>query len=278
MSRPSWDRYALALARVAASRSEDPHRAVGAAILRADHSVAALGYNGAPSGIEIDWTDRDERRPLVIHAETNALRWVRPGEGVLLATTTKPCSSCITQARANGITEIVYHEDFWDDSAPVAEQLGVTMRQVPGPAVIDVQHLLRQRRWSEETFGPGQRTGGVLDHIRKELKEIEADPTGKEWVDLIILAFDGIWRAGYSPEEILEAIVTKQARNEARVWPDWRNASEDIAIEHDRSVGELCTFRRAYEQTACLKPESDPIHPGPDERMGAGRHVFRTDA
>jgi deoxycytidylate deaminase len=238
MTRPSWDRYALALARVAATRSEDPFRPVGCVILRADHSVASLGYNGAPSGVEIDWSDRDARRPLVIHAETNALRWVRPGEGVLLATTTKPCSNCITQARANGITEIVYHEDFWDDSEPVAEALGVTLRQLPAPAVIDVQHLLRQRRWSEETFGPGPRTKGVLDHIRKELVEIEEDPLGTEWVDLIILAFDGIWRAGYDPQQILDAIVAKQGRNEARTWPDWRAFTADTAIEHVRSVPE----------------------------------------
>jgi hypothetical protein len=25
----------------------------------------------------------------------------------------------------------------------------------------------------------------------------------------------------------------------------------------------------------CGKPESDPIHPGSDERMGGGRHVYR---
>lgn len=102
---------------------------------------------------------------------------------------------------------------------------------------IDAAHLERQRAWSLETFGPGARLGGVLDHIRKELGEIEADPTDVgEWVDVIILAFDGAWRAGWEPQEIIDAIVAKQARNEARTWPDWRTMSEDVAIEHDRSV------------------------------------------
>ena len=32
-----------------------------------------------------------------------------------------------------------------------------------------LEHLRRQREWSESTFGPGNRTQGVLDHIRKEL-------------------------------------------------------------------------------------------------------------
>ena len=103
-------------------------------------------------------------------------------------------------------------------------------------AVIDAAHLANQREWSERTFGPGARTAGVLDHIRKELAEIEADPTDLgEWVDVIILAFDGAWRAGWMPQHIIDAIKAKQARNEARVWPDWRTAPLNQAIEHDRT-------------------------------------------
>lgn len=105
------------------------------------------------------------------------------------------------------------------------------------PFVITAQHLDRQREWSHETFGPGPRTLGVLDHIRKELAEIEANPTDvNEWVDVIILAFDGAWRAGWEPQQILDAVAAKQSRNEARTWPDWRTMSEDVAIEHDRSA------------------------------------------
>jgi hypothetical protein len=77
----------------------------------------------------------------------------------------------------------------------------------------------------------------VLDHIRKELQEIEADPTDVgEWVDVIILAFDGAQRHGWEPQAILDAIQDKQARNERRTWPDWRTMSEHEAIEHDRTV------------------------------------------
>lgn len=102
---------------------------------------------------------------------------------------------------------------------------------------IDAAHLERQRTWSRETFGPGARTNGVLDHIGKELDEIRADPADlKEWVDVIILAFDGAWRAGWEPQEIIDAIIAKQTRNEGRAWPDWRTMSEDQAIEHDRTL------------------------------------------
>ena len=99
-----------------------------------------------------------------------------------------------------------------------------------------VIHLQRQREFSERTFGPGCRTQGVLDHIRKELKEIERNPTDlDEWVDVIILACDGAWRAGYSPEEIATALSAKLEKNEKREWPDWRTSDKHKAIEHIRS-------------------------------------------
>lgn len=104
-------------------------------------------------------------------------------------------------------------------------------------AVIDAAYLARQRGWSAaHTFGPGARTAGVIDHIRKELVEVEAAPDDvSEWADVIILGFDGALRAGHEPQAVLDAIAAKQARNEARTWPDWRTMSPDQAIEHDRS-------------------------------------------
>lgn len=107
------------------------------------------------------------------------------------------------------------------------------------PASIDAAHLDRQRAFSLATFGPGDRAAGVLSHIRLELDEIEEalefgeDPL-PEWVDVVILALDGAWRSGAEPQAIIDAIVAKQTKNEARVWPDWRTADPDRAIEHDR--------------------------------------------
>lgn len=96
-------------------------------------------------------------------------------------------------------------------------------------------HLTRQRVWSEKTFGPGGRVDGVVDHIRKELREIEAEPTDSaEWIDVVILAFDGAWRSGLSPQQIINELVAKHTINEARKWPDWRTAEPGKAIEHVR--------------------------------------------
>lgn len=109
--------------------------------------------------------------------------------------------------------------------------------QPPKQGLDLVAHLARARGFSERTFGPGLRTRGVIAHIRKELAEIEAAPTDlEEWIDVATLAFDGAWRAGYSPEQIACALGAKLAKNEARTWPDWRTASEDAPIEHVRAT------------------------------------------
>jgi hypothetical protein len=102
-----------------------------------------------------------------------------------------------------------------------------------------IEHLHRQSAWSRRTFGPPSpaRQAGVLDHIAKELGEIAARPDDvEEWIDVVILAFDGAWRAGFTPEQIVRALADKQAKNEARQWPDWRSAAPGRAIEHVRGV------------------------------------------
>lgn len=112
------------------------------------------------------------------------------------------------------------------------------------------QHLLRQMAWSHANFGPGERTKGVIDHLRKELIEVEtSNGEASEWIDVVILGLDGLTRRlafcngkRTDPEQVADTacqmLLGKQSRNEARDWPDWRSASEDKAIEHDRSVVE----------------------------------------
>ena len=95
--------------------------------------------------------------------------------------------------------------------------------------------IWKQKLWSEKTFGPGHRTKGLIDHIEKELEEIKKEPLDlKEWIDIVILGFDGAWRAGYSARQVAEALLAKYAENEQREWPDWRTAEPDKAIEHIR--------------------------------------------
>ena len=96
--------------------------------------------------------------------------------------------------------------------------------------------LAIQRAFSLKAFGPRQRTAGIIDHIRKELKEIEQAPNDlEEWIDVALLAFDGAMRAGYTPEAVALAYATKLDKNMKRSWPDWRTVPEDKAIEHRRN-------------------------------------------
>lgn len=94
--RPDWDTWFMGLAVAVASRSEDPHQKVGCVAVRQDLSIVGVGYNGVPSGVEIDWSNRDARRPIVIHAEANALRYAKPHEVMALYVTLLPCPSCLT--------------------------------------------------------------------------------------------------------------------------------------------------------------------------------------
>ncbi len=112
MTRLTWDQYAIGLAVAAAARSEDPYHRVGTALMRPDHTIAAVGYNGAPSGVDIDWTDRDSRRASVIHAEANALRYVTPGEVSTVATTMMPCAPCVLLMSSYGIRRVVYLQEL----------------------------------------------------------------------------------------------------------------------------------------------------------------------
>lgn len=116
-------------------------------------------------------------------------------------------------------------------------EVAVRLLTKDNPPTYDlVLHLIRQKEFSEKTFGPGDRWKGVIAHIRKELIEIEKAPQDlEEWIDVVLLGFDGAWRTGASPERIAKALEAKQTKNEARKWPDWRKASADTAIEHDRS-------------------------------------------
>lgn len=104
------------------------------------------------------------------------------------------------------------------------------------------KYLEERAAWSIETFGPldhqrDTRAAAILDHIRKELIEIERSPHDlEEWIDVISLALDGALRcAGAASTEILPALVAKLEKCKARTWPDWRTHPPGNAVEHVRA-------------------------------------------
>jgi dCMP deaminase len=133
--RPNWDEYGMLLAYAAAQRSPDPHVSVGAAAFRCDRSTVSTGYNGAPAGVEIDWTDRDARRPFVTHAEQNCLKYAQKDEVHYLYVTLLPCRECLTRAAAYGVKQIVYDKVYDKDDSTLtkAVELGIELRQLSLP-------------------------------------------------------------------------------------------------------------------------------------------------
>jgi dCMP deaminase len=125
----NWDEYAIGIAEAVAKKSKDPWNQVGAVILREDHSIASVGYNGFPQGVEEDWSDRDQRRKYVIHAEQNALRYIKPSDGHALYCTLLPCGDCIKAIAAYKIKKVIYKEVYANDSSAleVAKKMGVEL-------------------------------------------------------------------------------------------------------------------------------------------------------
>ncbi len=98
-----------------------------------------------------------------------------------------------------------------------------------------VKHLKRQLAWSSSTFGPGERTEGIIDHILKELIEVRDDPESvEEWVDIATLALDGALRVGHSPDAIARQFSLKLHINQHREWPHLDDMEHHKAIEHIR--------------------------------------------
>ena len=135
MSRVSWDRYFMNLAREAATRSTCPRKAVGAIIVR-DKAVLATGYNGSLRGLphctEVGCLMENDHCVRTVHAEANALlQAARHGvtiEGADIYVTASPCWMCFKLIVNAGIRRILYG-DFYRDARIVefAEQAGIEL-------------------------------------------------------------------------------------------------------------------------------------------------------
>ena len=111
-SSEKWDGRFLELATFIAEWSKDPSTKVGAAIVRPDRTVAAVGYNGFPRGV-LDhaerYQDRSTKYEMVVHAEMNALLSTRESlEGyTLYVAPLPPCSQCAAAIIQRGIRRVV---------------------------------------------------------------------------------------------------------------------------------------------------------------------------
>ncbi|KAL7926173.1 cytidine deaminase-like protein [Trichoderma austrokoningii] len=149
--RPGWDTYFMALASLAAHRSNCMKRRVGCVLVGRERRVISTGYNGTPRGLrncadggcprcnEANGSGVGLSTCLCIHAEENALLEAgreRIREGSVLYCDTCPCLTCSIKICQVGIAEVVYAHGYSMDTetAEVFRQAGVKLRQfIPPP-------------------------------------------------------------------------------------------------------------------------------------------------
>ena len=135
MSHDKWHKRYVNLAEYIAQWSKDPSTKTGSVIVRPDNSIASVGYNGFPRGIE-DKADllynREEKYKRVIHCEMNAILNTRERvDGCTLYNwPAQSCERCAVHVIQAGIIRVVSPYDVpadmksrWGDSWKVTEEL-----------------------------------------------------------------------------------------------------------------------------------------------------------
>jgi len=112
----------------------------------------------------------------------------------------------------------------------------------------------RQRAWSTAQFGETVPIDRILNHITEEVAEVKAEPgTLHNWIDIVLLAFDGAWRAGHSPKEVVQAIQDVQVRNIMREWLDTKDLLPGQPNSHKLSQAERIKKGELTEEEARLE-------------------------
>ncbi len=140
-----WDKRFLDLATHISSWSKDPSTKVGCVVVGEDREIRSTGFNGFPRGIKDDeerLADREQKYPLICHAEENAIMHAaRTGislKGNTAYVTWPPCSRCTRSLIQAGVSEVVYPAninipDRWQDDFATAsammEEAGVKVRR-----------------------------------------------------------------------------------------------------------------------------------------------------
>lgn len=135
-----WHKRFLELAAHVATWSRDPSKKVGVVIVRPDKTIASLGFNGFPRGVEDSdarYQDKALKRELVTHAEINAILHTRePLHGYsLYIWPFAPCVRCAAAIIQSGISHVysvpVTKTSNWQKTMDLAQTMfdeaGVTL-------------------------------------------------------------------------------------------------------------------------------------------------------
>ena len=141
-----WDLRFLHLASHISDWSKDPSTKVGCVVVGSDREIRSTGFNGFPRGIKdtserLD--DREQKYPLICHAEENAIMHAaRVGvslKGCVAYVTWPPCTRCARSLIQAGVVEVVFPEDIdvperwvaaFDMSMSMMKEAGLEVRSV----------------------------------------------------------------------------------------------------------------------------------------------------
>lgn len=117
-----WDLFYLGMAKYVSKKSKDPSTQVGAVIVRPDRTLASIGFNGFPQGMNDDpalYANREEKLSRVIHAEINAREFAKESvKGyTIYVWPFMPCDRCAGQMIQAGIARFVFPEATEDQKS-----------------------------------------------------------------------------------------------------------------------------------------------------------------
>ncbi|HZW77855.1 MAG TPA: dCMP deaminase family protein [Flavobacteriaceae bacterium] len=130
-----YDIAYLRMAREWAQLSHCERKKVGALIVK-DKMIISDGYNGTPTGFENFCEDEDGyTKWYVLHAEANAILKVASStqscKGATLYITMSPCKECSKLIHQAGITRLIFHKAYKDDSGlDFLRRAGVEIEQL----------------------------------------------------------------------------------------------------------------------------------------------------
>ncbi len=130
-----WDLRFIDLARHISEWSKDPSTKVGCVIVGEDREIRSTGFNGFPRGIDDTserLEDRNQKYPMICHAEENAIMHAaRIGvslKGTMAYVTWPPCSRCSRSLIQAGVSEVIYPSnvqipDRWQSDFDIASEM-----------------------------------------------------------------------------------------------------------------------------------------------------------
>jgi dCMP deaminase len=106
-----WQARFIDLAEEISTWSKDSSSRVGAVIVRPDRTIASIGFNGFPRGVEDSperIADRDTKLLFTIHAEMNAILSAKEPlkDYSIFVWPFQPCAHCAASIIQSGIKEV----------------------------------------------------------------------------------------------------------------------------------------------------------------------------